>query len=74
MNLSAARKITTTGKVAINELAMNAADYWVGGVRSGTMLGARFWLGYAVALPAGFLAAWPVNYALLGSSIKKPCH
>ena len=32
------------------------------------------WLGYAAALPAGFLAAWPVNWWLLKKNVKKPCN
>jgi ABC-type dipeptide/oligopeptide/nickel transport system permease component len=33
-----------------------------------------FWVGYAAALVAGFAAGWPVNYAMLKTSVKKPCH
>jgi len=60
--------------IAVMELAMNVTDYWVGGVAVRSIFAPQFWLGYAAALPAGFLAAWPANYWLLKSSIKKPCH
>jgi hypothetical protein len=32
-----------------------------------------FWRGLMFAVPAGFLAAWPVNYWLLGRDLKR-CH
>ena len=63
-----------TISIAVMELAMNFTDYHVGGVAVASVLDPRFWLGYALALPAGFLAAWPVNYWLLRSSIKQECH
>jgi hypothetical protein len=56
------------------ELVMNFTDYHIGGVQTASMLSERFWLGYLAALPAGFIAAWPVNYWLLQRNIKKPCH
>lgn len=30
--------------------------------------------GFASAIPAGFAAAWPVNWWPLKRGIKKPCH
>jgi hypothetical protein len=60
--------------IAVMELAMNFTDYHVGGVTTASVLSLQFWLGYAAALPAGFLAAWPVNYWLLKKNIKKQCH
>ncbi|MCL1636135.1 DUF4396 domain-containing protein [Luteimonas sp. SX5] len=63
-----------TISIAIMELAMNVADYHVGGVQVASMLHARFWLGYGAALVAGFAAAWPVNRWMLARAIKKPCH
>ena len=63
-----------TISIAVMELAMNVTDYHVGGVAVASMLEPRFWLGYVLALPAGFLAAWPVNWLLLRRAVKKPCH
>ena len=63
-----------TISIAVMELAMNFTDYHVGGVTTASVLSLQFWLGYAAALPAGFLAAWPVNYWLLKKNIKKQCH
>jgi hypothetical protein len=63
-----------TISIAVMELAMNFTDYHVGGVAVASILAPRFWLGYALALPAGFIVAWPVNWLLLRNSVKKPCH
>lgn len=59
--------------IGVMEIAMNAADYTVGGMQAGSVLSPTFWLGIAVAVPTGFLAAWPVNWWLLKRDVKK-CH
>jgi len=59
--------------IGVMEIAMNAADYAVGGMQAGSVFHWQFWLGVAVAVPAGFLAAWPINYWLLNRGLKK-CH
>jgi len=59
--------------IGVMEIVMNAVDYMVGGMQSGSMLTPIFWYGIAVAIPAGFLAAWPVNWWLLSRDMKK-CH
>lgn len=63
-----------TISIAVMEFVMNLTDYHVGGVQAASILESQFWLGYLLALPAGFLAAWPVNYWLLKRNFKKPCH
>lgn len=63
-----------TISIAVMEFAMNFTDYHVGGVAVSSILEPRFWLGYALALPAGFVVAWPVNFWLLRKQVKKPCH
>jgi hypothetical protein len=55
------------------EVAMNGADYAVGGVQSASLADPLFWIGFAVALPAGFLAAYPINWWLIGRNLKH-CH
>ena len=52
------------------EIAMNVVDYWLGGIQVASIWNALFWLGLAAAAPAGFLAAWPVNYVLLKHELK----
>ena len=60
--------------MGIMEFVMNAVDYSVGGMQSGSIFTGVFWLGLGLAIPAGFLAAWPVNYWLLSKEIKNCCH
>ena len=59
--------------IGVMEIAMNWADYSVGGMQAGSVLEPVFWAGIAVAIPAGFLAAWPVNWWLINRDLKK-CH
>lgn len=76
MGLTAALSTVWLGEVAsitVMEIAMNGIDYAVGGVQAGSVLAPMFWIGFLVALPAGYLAAWPVNYWLLTRNLKN-CH
>jgi hypothetical protein len=59
--------------IGVMEIAMNAADYYMGGVGAASVFEPIFWYGLAVAMPAGFLAAWPVNWQLLKRNLKA-CH
>lgn len=59
--------------IGVMELVMNTVDYHVGGVQAGSIFEPVFWVGLIAALPAGFLAAWPVNWWLLKRSLKA-CH
>ena len=60
--------------IGVMEIAMNFADYHMGGMSAASILDPMFWRGIAVAVPAGFIAAWPVNWWLLRRQIKQPCH
>ncbi len=55
------------------EIGMNVTAYAVGGVHAKSIFEPVFWIGMIAAIPAGFLAAWPVNYWLLKRQLKK-CH
>ncbi len=55
------------------ELVMNFVDYHMGGVSAPSVASWMFWKGLALAVPAGFLVAWPVNYWLLKRELKA-CH
>ena len=59
--------------IGVMEIAMNAVDYSMGGMQSGSIFVAEFWIAILVAVPAGFIAAWPVNWWLLSRNMKK-CH
>lgn len=63
-----------TISIAVMELVMNFTDYHLGGVTTSSIFNVQFWYGYGLALPAGFIAALPVNYWLLKRNFKKPCH
>lgn len=63
-----------TVSIAVTEFAMNVTDHHVGGVTAESSFEPIFWIGFAVAIPAGSAAAWPVNWWLLKRSIKQPCH
>lgn len=62
-----------TVSIAVMEIAMNGMDYWVGGVHAKSIFEPIFFLGLLAAIPAGFIAAWPVNNWLIGRELKK-CH
>ncbi len=59
--------------ITVMEIAMNGTDYMVGGVHAASVFEPIFWLGMAAAIPAGFIAAWPVNRWLIGRQLKR-CH
>jgi hypothetical protein len=55
------------------EIVMNFVDYQMGGMGVKSVMAWMFWRGLLFAVPAGFLAAWPVNYWLLSRNLKN-CH
>jgi hypothetical protein len=59
--------------IGVMELVMNYVDYQMGGMTAPSVASWMFWRGIALAIPAGFLAAWPVNYWLLKRELKA-CH
>lgn len=60
--------------IGVMELVMNTVDYHMGGMTAPSVLHWSFWQGFLYAVPAGFLAAWPVNWWLLNRNIKQKCH
>lgn len=59
--------------IGVMEVVMNFVDYHMGGVTAPSIASWMFWRGLVFAIPAGFLAAWPVNYWLLKRELKA-CH
>ena len=59
--------------IGVMEIAMNFVDYRMGGMGAPSIASWMFWRGILFAVPAGFLAAWPVNYWLLKRKLKS-CH
>lgn len=60
--------------IGVMEVVMNFVDYQMGGMTAPSVASWMFWRGIVFAVPAGFLAAWPVNYWLLKREIKAACH
>jgi hypothetical protein len=76
MPFLAALKIIWIGEVVsigVMEIVMNWVDYEMGGMTAPSVASWMFWRGLLFAIPAGFLAAWPVNYWLLSRNLKA-CH
>lgn len=59
--------------IAVMELVMNAVDYHMGGMQAASVASAQFWQALLFAIPAGYIAAFPVNAWLIGRELKK-CH
>lgn len=59
--------------IGVMELVMNYVDYRMGGMSALSVASWMFWRGLVFAIPAGFIAAWPVNYWLLKRELKA-CH
>jgi len=59
--------------IGVMEIVMNFVDYQMGGMGAPSIVHWSFWRGIIFAVPAGFLAAWPVNYWLIKRELKA-CH
>lgn len=59
--------------IGVMEAVMNFVDYQMGGMTAPSIASWMFWRGIVFAVPAGFLAAWPVNYWLIRRELKA-CH
>lgn len=68
LSLGAAFRMIWLGEVAsiaAMELAMNAADYLLGGASVNSIFAPLFWIALLVAVPVGFAAALPINYFMI---------
>jgi hypothetical protein len=57
--------------IGVMEIVMNAIDYQMGGMRTGSVFNMRFWSALLVATAIAFLIAWPVNAWLIAKKIKE---
>ena len=76
LSVAAALKLIWIGEavsIGVMEIVMNAVDYAMGGMVAVSFFSWQSIRGLLVAVPAGFLAAWPVNYWLLSRDMKA-CH
>jgi len=56
--------------IGVMEIVMNFVDYQMGGMTAPHVATWMFWRGIVFAVPAGFVAAWPVNYWLIKRGLK----
>ena len=76
IGFAAALRIIWVGEVisiGVMELVMNYVDYRMGRMTAPSVASWMFWRGIVFAVPAGFIAALPVNYWLLKRNLKA-CH
>ena len=76
IGLTAAFRIIWIGEVisiGVMEIVMNYVDFQMGGMSAPSIASWMFWRGIVFAVPAGFIAALPVNYWLLKRNLKA-CH
>jgi hypothetical protein len=57
--------------IGVMEVVMNAIDYHMGGMRTGSIANVRFWMALVVATAVAFLVAWPVNAWLIAKQLRK---
>ena len=76
LSMIAAFKLIWIGEatsIGVMEVVMNAVDYSMGGMAAASFFSWTSIRALLVAVPAGFVAAWPVNYWLLSRELKA-CH
>jgi hypothetical protein len=56
--------------ITVMEIAMNSIDYWLGGMAAMSIAEPVFWYALLAAIPAGFIAAWPINWWLIGKNLR----
>jgi hypothetical protein len=57
--------------IGVMELVMNAIDYHMGGMRTGSIFNLRFWMALALATGVAFCVAWPVNAWLIAKQLRQ---
>jgi hypothetical protein len=57
--------------IGVMELVMNAIDYDMGGMRTGSIANLRFWQALVVATAVAFLVGWPVNAWLIARQLRQ---
>lgn len=62
--------IAETLSIAFMEAAEVLVEVYTPGVMKAGLGSGLFWAGMLLALIAGFMAAWPVNYILIGRGIR----
>ena len=60
--------------IGVMEIVMNVVDYLIGGMTANSIIEPIFWISLGVAIVAGFIAGYPVNYWMLKNNLKQKCH
>ena len=60
--------------IGVMEIVMNLVDYSIGGMNANSVSEAIFWISLGIAILAGFVAGYPVNYIMLKKNLKQKCH
>ena len=60
--------------ISTMEVVMNSVDYMAGGMTAGSIWTSQFWSAMLLAIAAGYMAGYPVNYWMLSKGIKSKCH
>lgn len=62
--------IAETLSIAVMETAEVLVEVYAPGVMEAGLGDLRFWMGMLLALIAGFVAAYPVNYIMIGRGVR----
>jgi hypothetical protein len=57
--------------IGVMEIVMNAIDYALGGMRTGSITNPRFWAALGAATLVAYAVAWPVNAWLIARQIRR---
>lgn len=69
-----ASKITVlseTASIIVMEAAENGTAFFISGLSAASLLTWLYWFGLIVAVVAGFIAAYPINYYMISKGLKE---
>ena len=73
LDLKSASKITLateTASIVVMETAENGTAFLIPGLLIASFVVPLFWVGFVIAIIAGFIAAYPVNYFMISRKLK----
>lgn len=63
--------VSETASIVVMEAAENGTTFLIPGLLTASFLVPLFWFGLVIAVIAGFIAAYPVNYFMISKGLKK---
>lgn len=63
--------VSETASIVVMEAAENGTAFLIPGLLTASFLVPLFWFGLVIAVIAGFIAAYPVNYFMISKGLKK---